>query len=438
MTRDADAAPDPVRLHKELDRIWTAGRGLGRLAAVNHTAIGLRFIVTAAVFFAIGGLLAMLIRAQIATPRSAFVGPEIYNQIFTMHGTVMMFLFAIPMIEGLAIYLLPKMLGARDLAFPRLSAFGYWCYLFGGTIMIVALVVGAAPDAGWFMYTPLSSQPYSPGVNADVWLLGITFVEISAMTVAVELVVTILMIRAPGMTLTRMPIFAWYMLITAFMILVGFPPLILGSVLLEMERAFGLPFFDPERGGSPLLWQHLFWLFGHPEVYIIFLPGAAVLSTMIPTLRAAAAGRLSGDPRGDRGARLSKLRHLGAPHVHRGHPASCARLLLGDLGARRGADGGADLRLARDARTRQAALGPAHALCLRLLLRLRDRRADRGDARHGAVQQPGSRHAFRRGAPALRADRRLRLSDAGRALLLAAARHRAPGDAQPRRCRPSG
>jgi cytochrome c oxidase subunit I+III len=272
----------PIALHKALERIWGNGSGWRRLAAVNHTEIGKRFIVTALVFFAIGGMLAMLIRTQLATPRSAFVGPEIYNQLFTMHGTVMMFLFAIPLLEGLGMYLLPKMLGARDLAFPRLSAYGYWCYLFGGVIIVAAMLFGVAPDGGWFMYTPLSSSTYTPGINADVWLLGVTFVEISAMTAAVEIVVSILKLRAPGMSLDRMPLFGWYMLVTGLMMVVGFPPLILGSILLEMERAFGLPFFDPTRGGDALLWQHLFWLFGHPEVYIIFLPAAGALSTIIP------------------------------------------------------------------------------------------------------------------------------------------------------------
>jgi cytochrome c oxidase subunit I+III len=277
-------AQDPIRLHKALSAIWNPGRGWQKAAAVNHSVLGIRFMVTAGVFFLIGGLLAMVIRAQLSTPHSAFIGPEIYNQIFTMHGTIMMFLFAIPMLEGLAIYFLPKLLGARDLAFPRLTAFGYWCYFFGGSILIISMILGAAPDSGWFMYTPLSSEPFSPGINPDVWLLGVTFVEISAMSLAIELVVSILKMRAPGMTLDRMPIFAWYILITALMMILGFPPLILASILLEVERAFGLPFFDPERGGSPLLWQHLFWLFGHPEVYIIFLPAAGVLSTLIPVV----------------------------------------------------------------------------------------------------------------------------------------------------------
>jgi cytochrome c oxidase subunit I+III len=278
-----DKPVSPIALHNALTRIWGTPGGWGRLSAVNHTILGKRFMVLALIFFTIGGVLAMLIRAQLATPNSAFIGPELYNQVFTMHGTVMMFLFAIPMFEGFAIYMLPKLLGARDLAFPRLTAYGFWCYLFGGSILIVAMVLGYAPNSGWFMYTPLSSGTYSPGINGDVWLIGVTFVEISAITAAVEIIVTILKLRAPGMSLTRMPIFAWYMLVTAAMMLIGFPPLILGSILLEMERAFDLPYFDPTRGGDPLLWQHLFWLFGHPEVYIIILPAAGALSTIIPT-----------------------------------------------------------------------------------------------------------------------------------------------------------
>ena len=275
--------PSAIRLHKQLAAIWDTPPGFGRFSAVNHTVVGKRFMLAAFVFFAIGGGLAMLIRAQLATSHSGFVGPEVYSQIFTMHGTVMMFLFAIPMLEGLAIYLLPKLLGARDMAFPRLTAYGFWCYAFGGSLLIISMLLGLAPDSGWFMYTPLSSQPYSPGPNADFWLLGITFVEISALLAAIEILVSILRMRAPGMSLDRMPVFGWYMLVTAAMMLVGFPPLILGSILLEMERAFGLPFFDPARGGDPLLWQHLFWLFGHPEVYIILLPAAGALSTIIPT-----------------------------------------------------------------------------------------------------------------------------------------------------------
>nr|WP_111298809.1 cytochrome c oxidase subunit I [Paracoccus saliphilus] len=285
----ADIASNPPQralgLHRQLDRVWSDLPGWrGFFTSVNHGTIGLRFMATAFVFFAIGGVLAMLIRAQLATRDGAFLDSDLYNQIFTMHGSIMMFLFAIPLLEGLALWLLPKILGARDMAFPRLSALGYFCYLFGGTVIVLSLLFGVAPDGGWFMYVPLTDKTYSPGINADVWLLGITFVEISAMAAAVEITVTILRCRAAHMPLTRMPLMGWYLLGTSVMMLVGFPPLILGSILLEVQRAFDWPFFDVARGGSPMLWQHLFWLFGHPEVYIIFLPAAGALSTIIPVL----------------------------------------------------------------------------------------------------------------------------------------------------------
>lgn len=272
----------PIARHHALTKDWRSPPGWRGWSAVNHTIVARRFIVTALVFFLIGGVLAMLLRTQLATSSNAFLDSEIYNQIFTMHGTVMMFLFAIPMLEGFSFYLIPKMLGARDMAYPRLGAYAWWCYLFGGIILIAGMALGLAPNSGWFMYTPLSSATYQPGINSDIWLIGITFAEISAVCGAIELIATILKLRSPGMGLHRLPIFAWYMLITAGMILTGFPPLILGSILLELERAFGMLFFDPGRGGDPLLWQHLFWLFGHPEVYIIFLPAAGMVSTMLP------------------------------------------------------------------------------------------------------------------------------------------------------------
>ena len=274
-----------LRLHKALYPIWRNDPGWkGVLTTVNNNTIGNMFILGATGMFLAGGILAMLIRAQLASPRSAFMGPEIYNQIFTMHGTIMMFLFAIPFFEALTVFLLPGMLGTRDLAFPRLSSYGFWCYMIGSTIMIVALVAGVAPDGGWFMYPPLSSSAYSSGINTDIWLLGISFIEISAIGAAVEVVVTVLRYRAVGMSLDKLPIFAWYMLVVAVMILTAFPPMILGSLILELERAFDMPFFQAEHGGDSLLWQHLFWLFGHPEVYIIFLPAAGVISMVLPVM----------------------------------------------------------------------------------------------------------------------------------------------------------
>jgi cytochrome c oxidase subunit I+III len=268
---------------EQLEAVWRTPPGLAALSGVNHTTLGLRFVVTGFAFFLVGGVLAMLIRSQLAFAGNDLLDARQYNAAFTLHGTAMMFFFAVPIMLGFATYLVPKMIGARDLVFPRLSAFGYWCYLFGGLLLFSSVVFGEPPTGGWFMYTPLSSLPFTPDRGPDFWLLGITFAEISALASAVELTVSILKTRAPGMSLERMPIFAWYILVTALMILFAFPPLILGGTLLEIERAFGLPFFDPQRGGDALLWQHLFWMFGHPEVYIIFLPAAGIVSAIVPT-----------------------------------------------------------------------------------------------------------------------------------------------------------
>lgn len=271
----------PSRSEKFLE-VWHNPSGLRSLTIVSHSAIGMRYMITGSLFFLVGGLLALLLRTQLALPEQNILSPEVYNQFFTMHGTVMMFLFAVPMLEGLAVYLIPKMIGARDLVFPRLSSFSYFCYLFGGLILMFSLVLGLAPNTGWFMYTPLTNATYSPGPNADFWLLGVTLAEVSAVAAGVELVVSIMRTRTAKMSLNNMPLFCWYILVMALMILFGFPPLILGSILLELERAANMPFFDPLRGGDPILWQHLFWLFGHPEVYIIFLPAAGIVSTIIP------------------------------------------------------------------------------------------------------------------------------------------------------------
>ena len=278
-----DPLENAARL-EELHRIWGNEPGIaGQLKAVNHSTIALRFIITGFAFLLVGGLLGMFIRLQLAWFDVEVLDPARFNQFVTMHGTTMMFLFAVPILEGFAMYLLPKMLGSRDLPFPRLSAFGYWCYLFGGLFLYSSFLFDAAPDGGWFMYVPLSDATYSPGLGADFWLIGVTFAEIAAVLAAIELIVAILITRAPGMDLRRMPLFAWAILVTAFMIAFGFPPLILASVLLEIQRAFDFAFFEVARGGDPLLWQHLFWLFGHPEVYIIFLPAAGMVSMVIAT-----------------------------------------------------------------------------------------------------------------------------------------------------------
>ncbi|MYN03853.1 cytochrome ubiquinol oxidase subunit I [Pseudoduganella sp. DS3] len=276
--------PRPPGELDALEQAWRQPRGWRALTTVNNTRIGRLYLATAFAFFLFAGALALAMRWQLAVPASDFMQPGTYNQFFTMHGTVMMFLFAIPMVEAIAVFLLPGMLGARDLPFPRLSAYAYWAYAFGGAGFIVTLAFGLSPDGGWFMYPPLTGKQYSPGLGADFWLLGIGFIEISAIAGAIELIIGILFTRAPGMTLARMPVYAWSMLVVALMVVFAFPPLIAGTALLELERAYDWPFFIVERGGDPLLWQHLFWFFGHPEVYIIFLPAAGMVSAMLPAL----------------------------------------------------------------------------------------------------------------------------------------------------------
>jgi cytochrome c oxidase subunit I+III len=266
-----------------LKAAWTPPERFALFTEINNTYVGLAYVATGFAFFVGAGILALLMRIQLAYPENTFLSAETYNQFFTMHGTVMMFLFAVPIVEAIAVLLLPGLLGTRDMPFPRLSAFGYWSYALGGLLVFSSVFFRIAPDSGWFMYPPLTGPTYSPGLNTDVWILGLGFVEISAVAAAVELIVGILKTRAPGMTLARMPIFAWYMLVTAGMIMIGMPTMIAADLLLELERAFAMPFYDATRGGDPLLWQHLFWLFGHPEVYIIFLPAAGMVSMMLPS-----------------------------------------------------------------------------------------------------------------------------------------------------------
>ena len=276
--------PRPAGELERLKRIWQPPRGWRFLTVVNNNYIGTFYLGTALLFFLLAGLLALLMRAQLAVPGNDLVTQNLYNQLFTMHGTVMMFLFAVPAVEAMGVLLLPNMLGARDLPFPRLSAYAFWAYFVGGLVFFTSIFFGVAPDGGWFMYPPLTSERYSPGINADFWLLGIGFIEISAIAGAIEIIVGVLRTRSPGMTLDRIPIFAWAMLVFAGMIVFAFPAIIFATVLLEVERAFGWPYFLADRGGDPLLWQHLFWFFGHPEVYIIFLPAAGMLSMIVPTV----------------------------------------------------------------------------------------------------------------------------------------------------------
>jgi cytochrome c oxidase subunit I+III len=267
-----------------LEKTWRDPPGLyGWLCAIDHKSIGRRFIVTAFAFFVAGGLLAALMRMQLARPENTLIGPDLYNQIFTMHGTTMMFLFAVPVMEAMAVYLVPLMVGARAIAFPRMNALAYWVYLFGGLMIYAAFLLNIGPDAGWFSYVPLAGPEYSAGKRVDFWAQLITFTEVSALLVAVVLISTVFKLRAPGMSLERIPLFVWTMLVMSFMVVFAMPAVMLASTLLIMDRLVGTHFYNPAEGGDPLLWQHLFWFFGHPEVYIIFIPGLGFMSTIIET-----------------------------------------------------------------------------------------------------------------------------------------------------------
>jgi cytochrome c oxidase subunit I+III len=271
-----------AQLEADLERTWTPARGFpGILAEVNNQILGIRFMATAAGFFVLGGVLALLMRLQLAVPENNVLGPQVYNQLFTMHGSTMMFLFAVPFLEGLALYLLPMMIGARDVAFPKLTSYGYWVYLFGGILFFSSFLFGAVPDVGWFGYTPLSTTRFT-GISTDFWLLGLSLVEVGGLTAAVEIVVTILKFRAPGMTMARLPLFVLSLLIAGIMIMIAFTVLLTATVLLELDRATGTCFFEMDKGGNNLLWQHLFWFFGHPEVYIMFLPATGIVSMIVP------------------------------------------------------------------------------------------------------------------------------------------------------------
>jgi cytochrome c oxidase subunit I+III len=270
---------------EELNRLWADPPGLrGQLTGVQNDKIGTRLLLTGFFFLLLGGSFdSFVMRMQLAVPENSLVSPELYNELFTNHGTVVMFLVILPIFEGFAILLLPLLLGTREMPFPRLGAFSYWTFLLGGLLYYSSTLFRAVPNAGWFAYTPLSGLEFSPDLALDFWVLGLGVAEVAAIAAGIEIIIGVLKMRAPGMTLSRMPVFAWAVLVMAFMILFAFTTLIIASLLLELDRGFGTQFFNPERGGSSLLWQHLFWIFGHPEVYIQFVPASGVVSMVVAT-----------------------------------------------------------------------------------------------------------------------------------------------------------
>ena len=270
--------------HDRLADAWGDRRGLvGWLSTIDHKRIGRRFIVTAFGFFAAAGVLAAIMRWQLARPDNHLVGPDLYNQLFTMHGTTMMFLFAVPMMLAIGVYLVPLVVGTRNIAFPRMNAFAYYIYLFGGLMLYAAFLLDSGTDAGWFAYTPLSGPQYGAGKRVDFWAQLITFTEISSLLVSIQLITTVFKMRAPGMALQRIPLFAWAMVVTSFMVIFAMPAVMFASTTLITDRLVGTHFYNHAEGGDSILWQHLFWFFGHPEVYIIFVPALGMMSSIIAT-----------------------------------------------------------------------------------------------------------------------------------------------------------
>ncbi|HEV7992741.1 MAG TPA: cytochrome c oxidase subunit I [Gemmatimonadaceae bacterium] len=275
---DADIAELTRTYRSDANGLWAW------VTSVDHKSIGKRYVATCFAWFLLAGINAVIMRMQLARPENHIVGPDRYNQLFTVHGTAMMFLFAVPVMTAMALYLVPLMVGTRDVAYPRLNAFGYWVFLIGGLFLFTGLYTNTGPDTGWFAYTPLSGPEYAPGKRVDVWAQVVTFTEIAGLVAAVEMIVTIFKMRAPGMSLNRIPLYVWSILVVSFMIVFAMPSVAMAStMMLAMDRLVATHFFNRAEGGDPLLWQHLFWFFGHPEVYIMFIPGLGFVSAIVET-----------------------------------------------------------------------------------------------------------------------------------------------------------
>lgn len=272
-----------LTVDQQLTEMWERPKGFrGWIASVDHKELGIRYLVTAFIFLMIGGVEALLLRLQLTQPNETFLKPEIYDQMFSMHGITMIFWYASPILTGFSVYLVPLMAGARDLAYPRLNSFTYWAFLFSGILVYIGPVMGQAPHAGWFSYMPYTDIVYSPSYGMDFYALSLIFLGISTTGAAINFLVTILRFRAPGMAISKMPLFLYSTLTVSCTILFAMPALTLACVFMELERRWGMHFFGVASGGNPLLWQQLFWFFGHPWVYVIFLPATGMLSIIIP------------------------------------------------------------------------------------------------------------------------------------------------------------
>ena len=389
------------------------------VTTTDHKVIGNLYFITSFIFFMIGGLLALLIRAELFEPGLQVVDtPEQYNQLFTMHGTIMLLLFATPLFAGFANALMPMQIGAPDVAFPRLNMLAYWFYLFGGLIASAGFLTPEGAAAfGWFAYAPLSDVAYSPGMGGNLWIFGLALAGFGTILGAVNFITTIICLRAPGMTMFRMPLFTWTVLITSIMILMAFPVLAAALLALGADRIIGAHVYDPVNSG-PLLWQHLFWFFGHPEVYIIALPFFGIISEILPVFSPQAAVRLQDHGDRDHRDRRPVGRGLGAPHVR--HRPGAAAVLRDHDDADRGAHRGEVLQLDRHDVARLAHLRDADDLGDRVPGDVPVRWPDRDHPVQPGPGLPPVRLLLRRGALPLRRVRHRGLRDVRRVLLLVA------------------
>src|SRR5687768_3205606 len=277
MATAAQAPARPYSEYQEASGLWSW------LTTVDHKRIGALYLYTALLWFLVGGFEAMMLRIQLQGPNGRVVSADMYNMLFTMHGTTMIFLVVMPLSAAFFNLLIPLQIGARDVAFPRLNAFSYWVYLFGSIFMNVSWLIGQAPDGGWFGYTPLTTYGYSQNLNIDFWVLGLQILGVSSLAAAFNFITTIINMRAPGMHFMRMPIFTWMSFVVQFLLVLAFPVITIALVFLQFDRLFGTTFYSMNAGADPLLWQHLFWIFGHPEVYILILPAFGLVSEVLPT-----------------------------------------------------------------------------------------------------------------------------------------------------------
>ena len=392
---------------------WQRGRVVSWLLTVDHKRIGILYIATSGLFFLAGGVMAVLLRTQLSQAGNDFLTRDSYNEVMTMHGTTMVFLVVVPILAGFGNFLVPLMIGARDMAFPRLNALSYWLFLFGGVILLLSFFAAGGPaKSGWTSYPPLSVK--DAGNGQDLWILSLHILTIASLAGAINFIVTIHNMRTRGMTWTRMPLFVWAIETYAVLLVLVLPTLSAGLTLLLLDRQADTNFFNPDEGGNALLYQHAFWFFGHPEVYIMVLPVFGMISEIIPVFarkpifgyKAVAFSTASI-------AFLSLL--VWAHHMFTvGHAGRAQRLLHDLLDGDRGADGREDLQLARDALARQPALRHADALRARLRLGLHDRRAVGDLPRRVPDRLAGARHLLRRRALPLRAVRRLACSGSWR------------------------